>query len=208
MNETPIAATPVESINSLVTGLYWRKNLWNGAATVPAILSFQNEAVIMSDKKAEVFNAPLSDLQARITLLGTLILTVAGKQYHFVGTGSGISSQFSAEQQAVLLNAGQNDATNLTKTGTVGAAGNGVIGAVAGDAAGAAGSVAGAGLMAAGYFVGLGAIKKWQELLIQKGIIDAKDRSKVGRNAAIFFIVLVVIVFGVTAILSTLFNKS
>ena len=211
MNTTP-SATPdtpsTDSINSLVTGLYWRKNLWNGAATVPAILSFENEAVTMTDKKAQIFSVPLSSIQARITLLGTLILTVEGKQYAFVGTGSGISSQFSAEQQATLLGAGQNDATNLTKTGTVGAAGGGVVGAIAGQSAGAATSIAGAGLMAAGYFVGLGAIKKWQELLVQKGIIDAKDRSKIGRNAAIFFVVLVVVVFGATAILSALFDKS
>jgi len=211
MNTTP-SATPdtpsTDSINSLVTGLYWRKNLWNGAATVPAILSFENDAVTMSDKKAQIFNVPLSSIQARITLLGTLILTVEGKHYDFVGTGSGISSQFSAEQQATLMSATSNNSTNAVKAGTIGAAGGGVVGAIAGEAAGAATSVAGAGLMAAGYFVGLGAIKKWQELLVQKGIIDAKDRSKIGRNAAIFFVVLVVVVFGVTAILSTLFDKS
>jgi len=211
MNTTPSATpdTPSnDSINTLVTGLYWRKNLWNGAATVPAILSFENEAVTMTDKKAQVFSVPLSSIQARITLLGTLILTVEGKQYAFVGAGSGISSQFSAEQQATLMSTTANDATNTVKAGTVGAVGGGVVGAIAGETAGAATSVAGAGLMAAGYFVGLGAIKKWQELLLQKGIIDAKDRSKIGRNAAIFFIILVVAVFGITAVLSAVFDKS
>ena len=203
---TPIATT--ENTTSLVTGLYWRKNLWNGAATVPVILTFQDGHVTMSDKKAEIFNVPINEIKGRITLLGTLILTIGDKHYDFVGTGSGISSQFSPEQQAVLLGSNQNGATNATKAGTIGAAGNGVIGAVAGQAAGAATSVAGAGLMAAGYFVGLGAIKKWQELLIEKGVIDAKNRSKVGRNAAIFFVVLVVVVFAATAILSAVFDKS
>ena len=189
----------------LITGIYWRKSLWNGAATIPVILGFENDQLVLKDGETVVFAAPISTVKAKVTLWGTLVLFVDGKKYDFVGTGSGISRTFSAEQQAEINDQSMTLPTTLTKaglvTGLAGSVGRNLAGNSAGSTVGAAGQIAGGAAMAAGYLIGLNGIKKWQALFAERNLLS-KGSKHVQRNV----VLLMLAIFFGTIILSSIFS--
>jgi len=189
----------------LITGIYWRKNLWNGAATIPVILGFENDQLALKDGETVVFTAPISTVKAKVTLWGTLVVLVDGKKYDFVGAGSGISRTFTAEQQAEVNQQSMTLPTTLTKaglvTGLAGSIGRNLAGSTAGSAVGSAGQIAGGAAMAAGYLIGLGGIKKWQAVFAERNLLS-KGSKHVRRNVVLL---LLAVVLG-TIILSGVFS--
>lgn len=153
----------------LITGMYWRKNLWNGAATVPVLLGFENGTLTLEDAKTTVFAAPITTVSARLTAWKTLVITVDGTKYDFVGTGSSISSGFTAEQRAKLA-AQSMSAPGLGQVGGAAAGAGVVLGQVADAGLGAATQAAGAGASVVGFLIGAKAMGKWKELFTQVGV--------------------------------------
>lgn len=191
----------------LVTGVYWRKNLWNGAATVPVILAHQDGVLEMRDESSTIFSHPLSSVRAKISLWGTLTITVGDEKYDFVGSGAALSRRFSPDQQAHIESQNLTVATDLVKGGTVGAVAGTVIGAATTAGAGVAAQAAGVGAMVAGYFVGLEAIKKWQSFFIERKLLT-KGNYTSRRSVALIMISIFVVVFAIVGVLSALYDKS
>jgi len=196
---------PQTPTTRLITGMYWRKNLWNGAATIPVILGFEDEQLVLKDGETIVFATPISTVKAKVTLWGTLVLVVDGKKYDFVGVGSGISRTFTAEQQAEINQQSMTLPTTLAKaglvTGVAGSIGRNLAGNSAGSAVGSAGQIVGGVAVAAGYLIGLNGIKKWQALFAERGLLS-KGSKHVQRNVVLL---LLAIFFG-TIILSGVFS--
>ena len=199
------ASQPQTPTTQLITGMYWRKSLWNGAATIPVILGFQNEQLVLKDGDTVVFMVPISTVKAKLTIWGTLVLNIDGKKYDFVGVGSGISRTFTAEQQAEINQQNMTLPTTLAKaglvTGLAGSIGRNLAGNSAGSAVGTAGQVAGGVAMAAGYLIGLNGIKRWRALFAERNLLS-KGSKHVQRNV---FLLLLAIFFG-TIILSSVFS--
>ena len=196
---------PQTPTTQLITGMYWRKNLWNGAATVPTILGFQDEQLVLKDGETIVFAVPISTVKAKVTLWGTLVLTIDGKKYDFVGTGSGVSRNFTPEQQAEINQQNMTLPTTLAKaglvTGLAGSIGRNLAGNAAGSAVGSAAQITGGVAAAAGYLIGLGGIKKWQVLFAERNLLT-KGSKHVRRNV----VLLLLAVFFGTIILSGVFS--
>ena len=105
----------------LVSGLYWNKSRWNGSKSVPVVLELTSDAFIMYDRDDnQVFNVPLTAVQARFTSIGSLYLTVNGVRYYISGIGTAISPDFSTIQKERLQKF--NTSVGLLR-GTIGASG-------------------------------------------------------------------------------------
>lgn len=196
---------PQTPTTQLITGIYWRKNLWNGAATIPVILGFENEQLVLKDGETVIFMVPISTIKAKVTLWGTLVLLVDGKKYDFVGVGSGISRNFTAEQQAEVSQQSMTLPTTLAQaglvTGLAGSVGRNLAANSAGSAVGSAGQIAGGVAVAAGYLIGLNGIKKWQALFAERNLLS-KGSKHLRRNV----VLLLLAVFFGTIILSGVFS--
>jgi len=187
-----------KTLDALTTGIYWRQNLWNGAATVPAILKLENGVLSARSAKQEIFSTDIEQVSVRFSAFGTMLITVNGKQYDFTAVGAGVSPTFTAEMVQEVEAKSVESNTTLTRIGAllnVGGAATGVAG----------GQVAGATAMSAAYFSGLNAFKVWRDVFTAAGVISAKSVKNFKKSAAIIFISIVVVVFVVAAILSTVF---
>ena len=185
---------PTAPESKLISGIYWRKSLWNGAATVPVILALEDGALVLKTNNATVFAAPITAVKAKFTAWGTMLITVEGKQYDFVGTGATFSKAFSDEQKAQI--------SQQSLTSTLSSAGG--FAAAAGAAINPAVQVAGASAMVTGYFIGLGALQKWNEIFQQYGVASVRGKNA-SRNATILVIGIIVVVFVATSVLSVMF---
>ena len=85
-------------VTSYASGLYWRKSKWNGAKTVPVILSLDAGRLRMASAKEVAFDAPCAEVAARFTKLGTMVLTVGGRTYDVLGIGASLSPNFTGQQ--------------------------------------------------------------------------------------------------------------
>lgn len=203
MNKTPDLPT-----QHLVTGIYWRKNLWNGAATVPVVFSLKNDVLQAKTKKEVLFEVPVSDISTSFSMWGTMSIFIGDKKYDFTGVGSGISGAFSAEQQKEIESSATNIPTNAVKAGAAGAIGGSVLQNVAdAGAAGGVAQAAGVAGMTAGYFMGLDAIQKWQTVFTQVGVVSDKKTKNFKRSTALILGAIIVGVFIVVMVASLLTNK-
>ncbi|MEV4272998.1 hypothetical protein [Micromonospora aurantiaca (nom. illeg.)] len=83
--------------------VYWRRSLWNGMRCVPVLLTLDEGRLRARDRRgAEVFAAPAGQVEARGTIVGTMLLTVGGHRYALVGVGATVSPAPSAEQRRRL----------------------------------------------------------------------------------------------------------
>jgi len=187
-----------KTLDALTTGIYWRQNLWNGAATVPAILKLKNGVLSARSAKADIFSADIELVSVRFSAFGTMLITVDGKQYDFTAVGSGVSPAFTAEMVEEVEAKSVESNTTLTRIGAilnVGGAATGIAG----------GQVAGAATMSAAYFSGLNAFKVWRDVFTAAGVISAKSVKNFKKTAAIIFISIFIVVFVLVAIFSAIF---
>lgn len=191
MNNTPKTPSP-----NLITGIYWRKNLWNGAATVPVVFSLWNGVLKAKTKSESVFEVSISDAIVSFSVWGTMTVLVDGKKYDFTGVGSGLSAPFSEEQQKEIESSGINTPTNVAKAGAVGA----IVGGVTGGLSGGATQATGAAAMTTGYFMGLEAIKEWQEIFTKIGVLSSKSNKNFKRSAALMLGAIILAVLALVAI--------
>lgn len=189
-----------KTTDSLTTGIYWRQNLWNGAATVPAILKLENGVLSARSAKKEIFSADIKLVSVRFSAFGTMLISVDGKQYDFTAVGSGVSPAFTDEMVQEVEAKTVESNTTVTRIGA--------LLNIAGAATGVAGGqVAGASAMGAAYFSGLNAFKVWRDVFTAAGVIGAKSVKNFKKSAAIIFISIVVVVFVLVAVLSTISNQ-
>jgi len=188
-----------KTLDALTTGIYWRQNLWNGAATVPAILKLENGVLSARSAKQQIFSADIELVSVRFSAFGTMLITVDGKQYDFTGVGASISPTVTPEMIKEVEDAQGVSATTVTRIGAA-LYGAGVVTGVA------AGQVAGASAMTAAYFSGLNAFKIWRDVFTAAGVINAKSVKNFKKTAAIIFIAIIVVVFVLVAVLSTIFK--
>lgn len=106
----------------IVTGLYWRKSLWNGFASVPVILRLDGDLLTLKTTKNTVFQVQISETRCRFSVFGTMIVTVNGEDYAFVTAGAAVSKSFSKEQLAELSGSKARDVTNADAAVRVGTA--------------------------------------------------------------------------------------
>lgn len=203
MNTT---SNSTDSKSKLITGIFWRKNLWNGAATIPVILAFQNDTLELQDATSTIFSVPISTVTANISIFGTLTVIVGDKKYDFVGSGAALSKSFTSAQQAQIEQQNLVVSDMLVKVGTAGVMTGTIVSNIANTGAGVATQAVGAGAMAASFFIGLGAIKKWKELFIEHNLLTKGSKNS-RRSVAIIFIGIFVVVFVITGVLSARYGK-
>jgi len=190
-----ISMTIDKTLDTLTTGIYWRQNLWNGAATVPAILKLENGVLSAHSAKVQIFSADIELTSVRFTAFGTMLISVDGKQYDFTAVGSGVSPAFTAEMIQEVEAKTVESNTTINRIGTVLYAAGGVTGV-------GAGQVAGAATMGAAYFSGLSAFKVWRDVFTAAGVISKKSVKNFKKPAAIIFIAIVVVVIALVGILT------
>ncbi|MER7992845.1 hypothetical protein [Micromonospora chalcea] len=79
--------------------VYWRRSLWNGLRCVPVLMTLDEGWLRAGDRHgAEVFAAPVGQVEARGTIFGTMLLTVGSHRYALVGVGATVSPPPSREQ--------------------------------------------------------------------------------------------------------------
>lgn len=171
--------------------LYWRKNLWNGSACVPVILMLENDVLGM--KAADdtiVFSEPVEKVAVKFTGWGTMILTVQGQKYDFVGMPAADSPAVSDAQKVEL--SGLNFETGGAKAKDAQPV---ILGSAAASAVGGGAAVVGAAVSTVTYYRGLTSIREW------KALIGSQADQKKSMNYMTYFIGLVIIVVVIALIL-------
>lgn len=187
-----------KNLDTLTTGIYYRKNLWNGSATVPVILKLDKGILSANTANNQIFSSLIENVSARFTVWGTMLIVVDDKQYDFTGVGAATSPSFTAAMLQEIDETKDKSGTTLARIG-VGLYGAGAVTGLA------AGQVAGAGAMMAGYFSGLGALKIWQNVFTVADVTNPKSVKNFKKSAAIIIIAIIVLVFIITAIASSQF---
>lgn len=164
--------------------LYWRKNLWNGAACVPVILMLEDGVLTMkSADDTTVFNESLEKVAVNFTGWGTMVLTMQGKKYDIVGMPAADSPAISDLQKAELSGLKSEEGVAEVKD-----AQPVVLGGTAASATGNAGAtVVGAAISSAAYYRGLTSIREW------KSLIGSQEDQKKSMSYMTYFIALVAI---------------
>jgi hypothetical protein len=179
---------PQSDNNAYKSLLYWRKNLWNGSACVPVILTLNGATLSM--KAADdtvVFSEVVDQLSVQFTGWGTMVLTVAGKKYDIVGMPAADSPAISELQKAELSGLSSqaaNDGVRDTQPAVLG----GTIATVAGPSGA---SVVGAAVSTAVYYQGLTSIREWKAL-----IGSPADQKRKLNYMTLFIISVVIVVIG------------
>lgn len=175
--------TPLVNNNAYKSLLYWRKNLWNGSACVPVIVTL--EAGTLTMKSADdtvIFSESLEQVTPRFTGWGTMILTVKDQKYDIVGMPAADSPAVSDLQKAEL--SGLTTDSGAAKDRDVQPV---ALGAAAASAVGGAAAVVGAAASTATYYRGLTSIREW------KSLIGSPSDQKKSMNYMAYFIGLVII---------------
>lgn len=152
------------------SGIYWRKSLWNGAKTVPSILTINGDTLTLKSDQETAFEVPVNTVKVRFTKLGTLVIKTGGKKYDITGVGAAISRQFSAEQIEELANKNANTPTNLVAGGL----GANTFGVGVGGVGGAGASVAGSIASVVGFSIGVKELNKWKDIFAKAGIATSR----------------------------------
>lgn len=161
-----------------VSGLYWRKSLWNGFASVPVILRLDGNFLTLKTTNETEWQVFISDTKCRITPLGTMILTVNSKDYAFVTMGASVSKSFSKEQLAEISNA-----EGHYNAGADAAASVGLGASVAGGAAAPAGAALATLAYAGAAMANIGV---WEAQYKSFNLLTSPSSGRhVGRNLAL-----------------------
>jgi hypothetical protein len=180
MNMTNTAPT-VEN-NAYKSLLYWRRNLWNGSACVPVILTLEAGTLTMKNAEGTViFSEPQEGVVPRFTGWGTMVLTIQGKKYDFVGMPAADSPAVSDLQKAELSAVKVGDTNKGLDVQPV------VVSSAAASAVGGGAAVVGAAASTATYYRGLSSIREW------KSLIGSQADQKKSMNFMTYFIGLVII---------------
>ena len=147
--------------------VYWRKSLWNGAKTVPSILSINGTTLSLKSDRETAFEVPVNAATIRYTAFRTLVIKVDGKKYDITGVGAAISRPFTEQQKQELSNDNANTPTNSVTAGL----GANAVGVAVGGAGGAAASVAGNVAAIAGFVVGVKELEKWKPIFTKFGLL-------------------------------------
>jgi hypothetical protein len=172
MNPTNTSATPVaqpEPPQFFKSGVYWRQSLWNGAKTVPSILTIDNGTLSLKSDRELAFEVPVNTVKVRFTRFGTLVIKASGKKYDITGVGAAISRQFSEQQREELANKNANTPTNLVAGGL----GSNSLGVGVGGVGGAGASIAGSALAVVGFSIGVKELNKWKPIFAKEGVYKA-----------------------------------
>ncbi|MFF7274908.1 hypothetical protein [Streptomyces griseorubiginosus] len=110
--------------------VHWRRSIWNGARCEPVLLTLRPDGLQMQDRSLHtVLRAHPHTVTGRLTRLGTLLLTIDGRRYAFVGRGASLSPAPSPEQQRALADAGHGSPLPAAAGGAVDQLFNGGAGA-------------------------------------------------------------------------------
>ena len=168
--------------------LYWRKNLWNGDACVPVILTLENKELSMrTGDDAVVFKASLEQAAVKFSGWGTMTIVVAGKKYDIVGMPAATSPAISDLQKAELngLRSGSESSGVLDKQPAV------LGGTIASTAGPAGATVVGAAVSTTVYYRGLASLNEWRVL-----IGSPADQGRKLNYMTVFIIATVVVLVG------------
>lgn len=198
--QSPQPAPPAGTAITFQSGMYWRKNLWNGSATVPVVLSLKDGMLSMMDREGKmVFSVPTATVNATFTAFGTIMLTCDGVRYAIVGRGSALSAGFSTVQKSAMGR--PNHITDMERVGAAGMAA-GAVGELVHSTPLAAGSEAVA--TAALY----GAVSKsdklvtqWLKVFRMAGIASKGERPHEIRIVLIATLVVIVAIFIISGIM-------
>ncbi|MFD8259071.1 hypothetical protein [Streptomyces griseoluteus] len=87
--------------------VYWRRSIWNGTRCQPVLATLRPGELHLRDRSlGTVLRVDPRTVTGRLTRLGTLVLTVEGRRWVFVGRGASVSPSPSAEQHRALEQAG------------------------------------------------------------------------------------------------------
>lgn len=157
---------PIEAPTLFKSGIYWRQSLWNGAKTVPSILSLENGVLSLKSDRETAFEVPVSTVKAKLTGFKTLVVEAGGKKYSITGVGAAISRQFTEEQKKELADKNANTPTNLMAGGL----GSNALGVGLGGAGGAAASIGGSVVAIVGFSIGAKELEKWKVIFEKLGV--------------------------------------
>jgi len=168
----------------IVSGLYWRKSLWNGFACIPVILRLDGNFLTLKTTDKTEWRVFISDTKFRATAFGTMILTVNHRDYAFVATGAVVSKKFNEEQLAEL-----NDANGRYDVGADAASSIGLGASTIGGVA----APVGVGQATIGYARATAAnIGVWEESYRSLGLLSSPSK---GQHASRNLTLLVAISF-------------
>lgn len=176
--------TDTEAYKSL---LYWRKNLWNGAACVPIILALEGNVLSMKTADdAVVFKVTVDQLSVQFTGWGTMVLNVAGEKYDIVGMPAADSPAISDLQKKEL-----SSLISVNAAGGLHDAQPAVLGGTIASTTGPTGSsVVGAAISTTVYYRGLTSIRQWKSLIGSPA--DQKRKLNYMTRFIIFVVVILV----------------
>lgn len=163
-----------------ISGLYWRKSLWNGFACIPVILRLDANTLTLKTRKGIEWQVMISETKCRFTAFGTMIITVNQKEYAFVVAGATVSRSFSKEQLAEL---GQTNGQYAVGADMAVRAGTAATTLGTGGAAGA--SIATAAYAAAA----VGNIDTWRGIFRSLSLLESENKEmNLGRNLLLLMI--------------------
>jgi hypothetical protein len=99
-------------MSAVKAGIYLR----NGASVTPGVMTLEGSSLSFETEKGTVFEAPLSELRAKLSRYGTLTLHKGAETYIFLtgAYGGAFAPQFSSEQLQEIA-AGENSVSLAVK---------------------------------------------------------------------------------------------
>jgi hypothetical protein len=156
-----------KNLDTLTTGLYYRKNIWNESQTMPVILKLNKGVLSAKTDEAQLFSIPIDTVKVRFSMWGRMFITVDGKRFEFTRAGAITSPVFTK----AMLNEIEQDKDESAKTMIN-------LGLSRENAKGVANTNSkngvGTDTMVPGYFYKAIALKLWRDVFTAVGIIRAK----------------------------------
>lgn len=131
-----------------------------------------------------IFNEPVKNITVRFTGWGTMVLTIAGKKYDFVGMPAATSPAISDLQKSELRGLTSDEKASQSRDTQPAALG----GAVATATGNSGATIVGAAASTIVYYRGLSSIHEW------KTLIGSSSDQKKQLNFMTYFIILTVVV--------------
>lgn len=181
-------------VPDIITAVYWRKSLWNGFATTPAILRLDGETLTLKTAKQVVWQTDIAATTCHFSSFGTMLIKVGDAEYAIVTTGAAVSKPFSEAQYKEL---GIEIATKTAKTSSKTSLG------AAGAASGTPIGAAGAALMLQEQMLGADRLNVWRDEYRRRQLLTADDGDKAARYLLLMLIggviagILLVVLFKV-----------
>lgn len=85
-----------------ISGLYWRKSALNAGKCPPGLLALRNDRLTFTTTSNIEFDVPVADVTGKLSVWGSLVLTIDSRRYVFLTTVGQLAPAFSKTQQQAI----------------------------------------------------------------------------------------------------------